>query len=100
MELDDPIKERLHAILPQLNGLGAIIGFDLGPDGLWVVDARSAPPVFVAPDCESDCLICCSSEVLTRLLEGKLDPMLAYTMGKIKISGSMGIALKLVSAIS
>jgi putative sterol carrier protein len=29
-----------------------------------------------------------------------MDPMLGYAMGKIKVSGSLGIAMKMVNAIS
>ena len=63
------------------------------------MDARRAAPEFVDADTETDCLIQCSAENLLRILEGSLDPMLAYTLGKIKLKGSMGVAMKLVSAI-
>ena len=94
------LEERLEAALPQLRSLSAIVKFDLGSDGSYLVDARAAQPI-LTQDAESDadCTIRISGDNLVKLLNGKLDPMLAYTMGKIKVSGSMGIAMKLVSAL-
>jgi putative sterol carrier protein len=37
---------------------------------------------------------------LQKLITGKLDPMLAFTMGKLKVKGSMGIAAKLSSMLN
>ncbi|HIJ62714.1 MAG TPA: sterol-binding protein [Rhodospirillaceae bacterium] len=91
--------DRLRASLPQMAGIGAVVGFDLGEQGVWLVDARRMPPEFVDAETDADCLVRCSAENLMRILEGKLDPMLAYTLGKIKLKGSMGVAMKLVSAI-
>lgn len=83
-----------------MSGIGAVVGFDLGEHGLWLVDARPLPPVFIEDDAETDCLVRCTAETLMRILDGKLDPMLAFTLGRIKVRGSMGVAMKLVSAIS
>ena len=96
---DDDLMDRLRSSLPQMAGIGAVVGFDLGEQGIWLVDARCLPPLIIDSDTEADCLIRCTAENLLRILDGKLDPMLAYTLGKIKIKGSMGVAMKLVSAI-
>ena len=40
-----------------------------------------------------------SPENLTKLLTGKLNPMSAVMMGKIKISGDMNVAMKLSKLI-
>ncbi len=94
------LEERLEAALPQLRSLNAAVKFDLGADGSYVVDARAGQPSLSQDaDGDADCTIRISGDNLIKLLNGKLDPMLAYTMGKIKVSGSMGIAMKLVSAL-
>lgn len=38
-----------------------------------------------------------SAENLQKLMAGGLDPTLAYMTGKLKVEGSMGVALKLTS---
>jgi len=40
-----------------------------------------------------------SSADLGRLMAGKLSPMLAYSLGKLKIEGSKGVAMKLASLL-
>jgi putative sterol carrier protein len=97
----DEINEKLNDVLPRIRNLSGVVRFDLGGDGLWLVDARQSAALLNQDDGEADvdCTILISSENLLKLLDGKLDPMLAYTMGKIKVKGSMGLAMKLVSAI-
>ena len=34
-----------------------------------------------------------------KLLDGTLNPMLAYSMGKLKIDGSMGLAMKVAALL-
>ncbi len=98
---DEDLQERLGAALPALASLSAIVKFDLAEDGQWLLDARNAPPVLSRQDsdADADCTIQISGTNLLKLLDGQLDPMLAYGMGKIKVRGSMGVAMKLVAAI-
>lgn len=95
-------EDRLRQALPRLGRLGAVVRFDLGSEGNWVVDARSSAPMLVrdGDDEEAACTIKISADNLIRLMDGSLDPMLGYTLGKIKVSGSKGVAMKLVSAIA
>jgi putative sterol carrier protein len=95
------INEKLNEMLPQIKFLSGSIRFDLGDGGLWLLDAREKTACFSPDDGESDveCTIQISADNLSKLLDGKLDPMLAYGLGKIKVKGSMGLALKLVSAL-
>jgi putative sterol carrier protein len=96
---DGNLKERLDAALPRLGGIGAIVAFDLGADGKWVVDARSAKAKLADAGIEPECTIKANGATMLKLLDGSLDPMLAYTLGRIKISGSMGVAMKLASSL-
>jgi putative sterol carrier protein len=36
---------------------------------------------------------------MSKIMKGELDPMMATMMGKLKISGDMGLAMKLQSLI-
>lgn len=96
------VEDRLRDALPKLARLGAVVRFDLGADGAWLVDARGNSPILdedSGADTDATCSIKITAENLVKLMEGRLDPMLGYTLGKIKVSGSMGVAMKLVSAI-
>ncbi|WP_425097770.1 SCP2 sterol-binding domain-containing protein [Tropicibacter sp. S64] len=46
-------------------------------------------------DLPADCTIRISETNLEKLIAGKLNPMTAFAMGKIKVSGDMSLALKL-----
>lgn len=96
---DESLQERLSAAMPRLGGLGAIIAFDFGADGKYVVDARGAVAKLADDDADPACTIKATGATMLKLLDGSLDPMLAYTLGKLKISGSMGVAMKLASSL-
>jgi len=97
--VDQDLEVQLKAILPRLGGIGAVVAFDFGEDGKYVVDARNAVAKLVGVDSEPACTIKASGATMRKLIEGSLDPMLAYTLGKLKISGSMGVAMKLASTL-
>jgi len=40
-----------------------------------------------------------TGENMLKLLDGQLNPTIAYTLGKLKVQGSMGLALKLSSLL-
>ncbi|WP_120633050.1 SCP2 sterol-binding domain-containing protein [Ruegeria sp. EL01] len=65
--------------------------FDCGEDGVIVLADNQAS----TQDKDADCTIRISKDNLTKLLTGKLNPMTGVAMGKLKISGNMGVAMKL-----
>ncbi|KUJ77387.1 SCP2 sterol-binding domain-containing protein [Ruegeria profundi] len=65
--------------------------FDCGDDGVIVL----ADNIASTDDRDTDCTIRISRENLTKLLTGKLNPMTGVALGKLKISGNMGVAMKL-----
>ena len=44
---------------------------------------------------DRDALFICSAEVLFKIISGRMDPILAFTIGKLKVEGSIDKALKL-----
>lgn len=44
---------------------------------------------------DRDAIFICSADTLFQLAEGKLDPVLAFTLGKLRVEGSIEKALKL-----
>ena len=48
---------------------------------------------------DRDVLITCKAETLLKIVEGKLDPVLAFTVKKIKVEGDLGKALLLKEVV-
>ena len=48
---------------------------------------------------DRDALFICSADVLFKIIAGKLDPVKAFTLGKLKVEGSLEQALKINSLI-
>jgi putative sterol carrier protein len=65
--------------------------FDCGSDGVIVLNNGRV----TTDELSTDCTLRLSTENLKKLLRGQLNPMTAVMMGKIKISGDMGVAMKL-----
>lgn len=80
--------------------LGARYKLDLGDDGCVLVDATQSPPVITREDGEADTVFVCSVDVFQAILSGKQDPTMAFMMGKLKIKGSMGHAMKLSNLLA
>ncbi|CAO3421652.1 SCP2 sterol-binding domain-containing protein [Azospirillum doebereinerae] len=97
--VDDILRE-MRTRATTLRSLNASVRFVLGKDGQVIrVDARANPVDISQDDAESDCTIRISPENLVKLMDGRLNPMLAFTMGKLKVEGSMGIAMKLAQLL-
>ncbi|WP_088284011.1 SCP2 sterol-binding domain-containing protein [Ideonella sp. A 288] len=76
-------------------GIGAVLKFDCGADGVVVLDGRSVPNTVDNADRDADCTIAITLANLGDLLTGELEPTTGFMMGKFKVSGDMSVALKL-----
>jgi putative sterol carrier protein len=78
--------------------LGYKVKFVLDEGGVIFWDGTEHPPAIDSEDrAEAATTIRISAENLKQLMDGTLDPTLAYMTGKLKVEGSMGVALKLTS---
>ena len=77
--------------------LGYKIKFDLGADGLIHWDGTAQPPVISNADSEADTTVRLSAEDFAKLMNGALDPTMAFMLGKLKVEGKMGVAMKLAA---
>ena len=75
------------------------IKFAIKDTGMIFVDATATPPTLSNDDAEADCTIRLSEDRLTQLIDGRLSPTLAYTLGQIKVEGSLGVAMKLAGLL-
>lgn len=75
--------------------LDAKVKFDLGADGIVFWDGTRHPPVVTNCDGDADTVLFMSAQNLGRLVEGTLDPTVAFMTGKLKVKGDLSIAIKL-----
>ncbi len=95
----DDILRDLQSRASRFRGLNAAVRFALDGGAVIRVDARGTPVSIGREDGEADCTIRISAENLGKLMDGRLNPMLAFTMGKLKVDGSMGVAMKLAQLL-
>lgn len=77
------------------SGLGATLKFDCEDEGVIVIDGKSSPNSVDNTDRDADCTITCSLATLGELMAGELSPTTAFMTGRIKVTGDIGVALKL-----
>jgi putative sterol carrier protein len=87
--------EAVRAKVGDDSGLGATLKFDCGGDGVIVIDGASSPNTVSNADRDTDCTIELGIDTLGQLISGELNPMNAFMTGKMKVTGDMGVALKL-----
>jgi putative sterol carrier protein len=95
----ETITENIKAKMAMASGLDAKVKFDFGDEGLIYVDATQNPPELSHEDLEADCTLKCSMETFQGFIDGTADPTMSFMMGKLKVDGSMGLAMKLNSII-
>lgn len=90
-ELTTKIRDRMG----QDSGLDATLKFDLGDDGVLFLDGKSTPNTVSNEDKEAECTVGVALDDLVSMIKGDLDPMAAFSLGKLRIEGDMGVAMKL-----
>jgi acyl-CoA dehydrogenase len=76
--------------------LGKSLKFDFG-GSVIVIDGKGDANVVSTEDKEVDCAISVSMDDLQGMMNGSVNPMMAFMSGKIKVKGDMGVAMKLQS---
>lgn len=90
-EHTDVVREKTADV----SDLNKKVKFDLTDEGIIHVDATSSPPTVSNEDLDADVTFVLSIENFEGLMDGSLNPQMAFMMGKLKIEGDMGLALKL-----
>ena len=81
------------------SGLNATLKFDCGSDGVVFVDASATPNTVSNENKDAACTITIALADVGALLTGQLNPMNGFMMGKLKVSGDMGIAMRLQTVV-
>lgn len=81
--------------------LGHKIKFDLGADGTVLLDGTATPPTVAQADdaADADTTLTLSAANLQSMINGTLNPTMAFMTGKLKVNGNMGVAMKLSSLL-
>jgi putative sterol carrier protein len=87
--------ETLRGKVGDDSGLGAVLKFDCGSDGVVVIDGRATPNTVDNTDRDADCTVGITLDNLTALLTGELEPVTGFMSGRFKVSGDMSVAMKL-----
>ena len=95
----DSINAKIKEKMALAAGFDAKVKFDFGDDGIVFVDATQSPPAISEEDAEADVTLVTSKETFKSILEGTQAPNIAFMMGKLKVQGSMGLAMKLNSIL-
>lgn len=91
--------DEIRGHLMQFAGLGYKVKFAFDEGGALLLDGTVTPPTLSEEDGEADCTISASLDNAMKLINGQLNPMMAYTLGKLRIEGSVGVALKMASML-
>lgn len=93
----DSLTDDLRRRATQNPPLGYKVKFDLGEDGLIFWDGTETPAKISNDDSEADTILRLTAENFEKLMSGALDPTMAFMLGKLKVEGKMGVAMKLSS---
>lgn len=89
---------RVQSALGAGSGFTNKVKFDFGSIGKLFIDGAAGK--VTNEDGAADATIAVDFEDFKSLAEGKLDPMMAYMSGKLKVMGDMGVAMKLQQLFS
>lgn len=81
------------------SGLDATVKFDFGGDGCLYLDGTTEPYTVSNEDADADCIVAMSLDDFKEMATGELDPTTAFMMGKLKVTGDMGVAMKLAAVL-
>ncbi|KAM5160528.1 sterol carrier protein 2 isoform 1-T1 [Callospermophilus lateralis] len=97
-EIEKKLEEDGEQFVKKIGGIFAFKVKD-GPGGkeaTWVVDVKNGKgSVLPNSDKKADCTITMADSDLLALMTGKMNPQSAFFQGKLKITGNMGLAMKL-----
>lgn len=100
MPTADNLVAAMQARAASLRSLGYRVKFALtDTDETILLDATGNRLMIAAGDGEADTVLHLSSTDLHKMIAGKLSPMLAFSLGKLRVDGSKGVAMKLASLL-
>jgi putative sterol carrier protein len=93
---------RLKAKPDLVTKINAVYQFNISgaAGGQWAVDCATPGGLVTAGSAAAArCTVNCTDLDFLAIVNGKLNPQMAFMMGKLKIQGDMGLALKLAQLL-
>ncbi|MDO5659095.1 MAG: SCP2 sterol-binding domain-containing protein [Paracoccus sp. (in: a-proteobacteria)] len=94
--MSNVINAAVDALNAKLGNFDSVAKFVIKDEGAIMVDENGAR----AGDEEADVTLTASRETFEGILDGTVNATTAFMMGKLKVDGSMGLAMKLGQALS
>ena len=98
VKVPDNLKNRADKIA----GINAIYEFQIsGPGGgTWTLDLTvPGGNVYAGSSGKANCTVSMEDESFVKMVTGQLNPQNAFMTGKLKVTGNMGLALKLTNVL-
>ena len=94
--MSDVVNQAVEVLSNKLSGgFDGVAKFVIEGEGAIMLD----PTGVRAGDEPADVTMTASADVFKRILEGDLNPTMAFMQGKLAVDGSMGLAMKLGSVL-
>ncbi|MEY4983023.1 MAG: hypothetical protein RIR62_1289 [Pseudomonadota bacterium] len=94
--MSDVIDAAVAALNAKLSGgFDGVAKFVIAGEGAIMMDGAGVR----AGDEEADVTLTADADVFRAILEGDMNPTMAFMTGKLKVDGSMGLAMKLGSVL-
>ena len=90
------VEAAVAALDEKARGFEGTAKFVIEGEGAVFIDASGAR----AADEEADVTLTASRETFEGILDGSVNPTMAFMTGKLKVEGAMGVAMKLGSLLS
>lgn len=94
----ESLLESIQKQADNVSPFGAKLKFVIDNQSI-MIDGTGGSNKVSLDDGEADCVIITDSDTFAKLKSGDQNPMMAVMMGKVKIKGDMGLAMKLQSLI-
>ncbi len=101
-EIFDEMQKRMEAHPAKLAGIKAVYQFDIGgadPGAYSVAITDEKAVVSKGTHASPDITLTIASNDFADMVQGKLDGMMAFTQGKLRLKGDMMLAMKLESLL-
>ena len=100
---EEKLPEKLNANPEKVEGLEAVYLFDITGDaaGKWTLTCDgSSAAIAVGETGEPQCTISMVDSDFVAMMTGELNPMMAFSLGKLRVAGDIGLAIKIQALLA